>query len=469
MSERKILILGGGLTGLATAYYLATRAREAGAGLSLTVLEASDRWGGKIVSERAGGFLIEGGPDSFITRKPWALELIRELGLDDQVIETPPASGKVFLLRGGRPVELPEGMVFVVPTLEEPFLDSEVMSEEGKRRVLAEVDVPPRSETGDESLADFLRRRFGPEALDRLGQPLMAGIHAADPERLSLAAAFPEMATMETRFGSLIRGLRQVHRGSGLAATKNSSRVSLRGGIGQLADTLAARLAPGTLQLGRAAASLERGPEGFLVRDRRGGWWPADAVVIALPAFAASELVAELAPELAKRLGEIRYVSTATVSLGFRRQDVTHPLEGLGVVFPTAEGRDLQACTWSSSKFAGRAPESDVLIRAFVGGAGAEHLLDQDDEALVSLALDELTPLLGLGAPPHLMRVYRWPQGIPQFEIGHRARVESIAAAGADGLFLAGNAYQGLGLPDAVRSAREAADAALGFACRAQV
>ncbi len=451
---RNVLILGGGLTGLSTAYYLQKRAREGGLDLGISVLEASSRWGGKIASDQMGGFLVEGGPDSFITRKPWALELVRELGLGDQICETSPENGRVFLLRDGAPVELPAGMAFVVPTAEEPFLRSGVLSEEGKRRVLAEVDVPRRDRGGDESVADFVTRRFGKEALERLGQPLMAGIHAADPKRLSLAAAFPEMERIEAHFGSLIRGLREVWGGSGLKATKNSSRVSLAGGIGQLIDTLISRLDPKSLHLGRPAVSLERGREGFRVRDSQGQSWNADAVVLALPTFAAADLVGSVRPALASPLGEIRYVSTATLSLGFSAADVEHPLSGLGIVFPKVEGRNLQACTWSSSKFPDRAPFDQVLVRAFLGGTGAEHLLDREDDDLTALALDELTPLLGLHAAPTLTRLYRWPRGIPQMEIGHRDRVAAIEAASGDGLFVAGTAYRGIGLPDAIHSAQ---------------
>ena len=457
----KVLILGGGLAGLAAAYFLDRRSKEEGLDLSFSVLEASRRWGGKISTEAAGGFLVEGGADSFITRKPWALELVRELGLREQVRETPSENGRVFVLRDGVPEELPAGMVFCIPTREEPFLACRLISDEGKRRILAEVDIPPGSGSADESVADFVRRRFGDEALERLGQPLMAGIHAADPKRLSLAAAFPEMARLEAEFGSLIRGMRTVHRGVGLAATRNSSRVSLAGGIGQLIETLVGRLDPSALHLRRPAVSLTRDREGFRARDGAGRTWTADAVILALPAHASAELLESVRPTLASPLREIRYVSTATLSLGFRTADVEHPLQGLGIVFPKVEGRKLQACTWSSSKFPRRAPEGHVLIRAFIGGAGAEHLVDGRDDALLRLALDELTPILGLRSAPGLVRLYRWPRGIPQLEIGHRQRLEAIEGASGDGLFLAGNAYRGIGLPDAVRSARTAVEALL--------
>ena len=450
------------MTGLATAYYLQQEAVRKNLDVSYSVLEASDRWGGKIVTETVNGFLMEGGPDSFITRKPWALELVRELGLEDQILETPEQYGKVYLLRQGRLVELPSRMMFVIPTDLTAFLRSDLLSLFGRLRVLREMVWSRRREAREESLADFVRRRFGAEALTGLAEPLMAGIHAADPERLSLEAAFPLVAKADGQFSSLIRGLRKAHRRAGpadAARTRNSSRVTLRGGLQDLVTALRGRLDPASLHLGRKVRRIETTAAGFSLHTEQGTIETADAVVLTTPTYLAADQVKEAMPALADGLRGIRYVSSATVSLGFARDAVRRPLDGLGFVVPRREGRRIRACTWASSKFEGRAPEGHVLLRAFVGGSfSAGHVFLEDDE-LQALVLEELGDIVGLSDEPKVIRIRRWPMGIPQLDIGHADRVRRIQESCPDGLLLAGNAYAGVGLPDSILSAREAAQA----------
>lgn len=460
---KRVAIVGGGLTGLTAAFSLQEIARSEGREISIRVLEAAERFGGKILTEKTDGFLLEAGPDSFITRKPWALELIRELGLGGEVIRTPEENGRVYLLRLGKLVPMPRGMIFVVPTDLEAFRESRLLSAAGKARVLREMVWSRRKPEGeDESLADFVRRRFGEEALARIAEPLMAGIHAADPERLSLRAAFPDLAAADERFPSLIRGLRAAHRRAGVsherARTENSSRVTLRGGLESLVEALVARIGAGSLAAGKEVTGVTgRQGEGFQLHLADGEVQEADAVVVTTPTHVAAQQLRQMAPELSRELAGIRHVSSATVSLGFPAHAVARKLDGLGFVVPHAEGRRVRACTWSSAKFAGRAPDGHVLLRAFVGGAFAAELVQLDDGELQDLVLGELEDLMGLIGEPVLVRVHRWRRGIPQQELGHLQRVERIAGLVPEGLFLAGNAYGGVGLPDAVCSGRQAA------------
>ena len=461
-------VVGGGITGLGAAYALGKNGA-----LEIEVFEASPRWGGKITTETAGGFLLEGGPDSFLVRKPAGVELARELGLEDELVPTSTKQGQVYLLRRGTLLPLPAGMMLAAPTDLEALDASPILSDEGKRRVRQELEIPaadPADGPEEESLGSFLRRRFGDEALAVLGDPLMGGIHAGDPETLSLRATFPLFAELEQRFGSVIRGLKRIHGGrageDGVtrldgAPPQVAQRVSLRGGLGRLVETLVETLEaqPGVdLHRSHPVTGLEaRSEGGARLRFEEGGGRDFDAVILALPAAAAGRLLGDLDPTLGAELRSLPAVSSATVSLGFSANAVDHPLDGLGFVVPRIEGRPLRACTWSSTKFPGRAPHGHVLLRAFVGGAGAEDLVDLDDGALVELALAELRPLLGLRAEPVLTDIYRFPRGIPQFQVGCLDRIASVESRLPPGLHLAGSPYHGLGIPDCLASAQDAA------------
>ena len=446
-----VVVIGGGIAGLTAAYELHRLAAADGRATRVGLVEGAPRLGGKIVTDEAGGFLVEGGPDSFLARKPWALELARELGLESRVVAADGEPRTTFVVRRGRLVPLPLGAL--------PLLRSPLLSWGAKLRLALERFQPPRRGSGDESVADFVRRRAGGEVLERLAEPLLAHVHVADVERMSLDASYPQLAELERRHGSLTRGVAALRR---RAAPGAPVFLTLRGGIGELVERLAARLPPESLRLGRAVRRLEARPGGgWIVRLADGEAMPAAAVVLAVPAFAAAELAAPLDAALARRLRAIRYASLATLSLAYRRREVAHPLAGYGFFVPRREVRTVLASTWTSSKFAGRVPDEDhVLLRVFLGGALGEEALRGDDDALVDRARADLRDLLGLTAEPVLARLYRWPRGYPQYEVGHRERVAAIAAAVPPGLAVAGSAYHGVGLPDCVRSAREAARAA---------
>jgi oxygen-dependent protoporphyrinogen oxidase len=469
-----VAIVGGGIAGLATAYYLQERARQAGLALSYSLIEAAPELGGKISTDVSQGFVVEGGPDSFITQKPAALRLCRELGLEERLLGTNDAQRKVYVLDGGRLRALPDGVMLVVPTQFTPFALSPLISVPGKLRMGMDLFIPARRSGGDESLADFIRRRLGQEALDKIAEPLMAGIHVADAERLSLQATFPRFIQLEQTYGSLIKGMlaqkaRSSSQPSNGTGPKLSLFMSLRGGLRELVEALVARL-EGELLPGTGVVRLERLVDGeaaegtrYRLRLSDGRTLLAGGVVLATPAYNAADLVEGLHPGLAAGLRAIRYVSTATISLGFRRAEFEHPLDGFGFVVSSREASRLMACTWTSTKFSQRAPEEHVLLRAFVGGHRREELVALPDEALLQVVREELRGIMGIQAQPVMSRVYRWPQANPQYDVGHLARVDHLDSLAAElpGLYLTGSAYRGVGIPDCIEQGAATAQAVL--------
>ena len=462
----KTVILGGGIAGLATAFALQERGWT-----NWTLIESSPRWGGKITSARERGFTIEGGPDSFITTKSAAVELCKRLGLEDQLSGSNTGkSATTYIWSGGRLHPMPEGMMLMAPTMIVQFLCTPLISWAGKLRMGMEIFVPRARSDEDESLAGFVRRRLGNELLNKIAGPLMGGIHAADPERLSLKSTFPMFLEMEKKHGSLVLGMmkrakRPAHHKTGLHAAHGGKRppmfMSLRGGLQQLSDTLIANLPETNLRSGCRALSVTRHADRYRIDLGDGSSLLVDDVVFATPSFVTADLMQQLDPALADRLRAIRYVSTATVSLGFRRSEVAHPLQGAGFIVPQNEGRRITACSWSSVKFHHRAPDDCILLRVFIGGALAEDLAEQGEDALVKMAREELQLILGISATPVIAKAYRWHKANPQYDIGHGERIAEIeqSISRHPGLHLAGAAYHGPGIPDCIQSGKEAAQA----------
>ena len=461
----KVVVVGGGIAGLAAAYRLVELARERGRPLELTLIEARSRLGGTIASERAEGFLVEAGPDSFLSEKPWALALCRRLGVEDRLVRTDDRFRKVLVWHAGRLHPLPDGFQLLAPTAIRSFATSSLFSLSGKLRMALDL-VLPRGSGDDESLGAFVRRRLGREALERVAQPLVAGIYTADPDDLSLAATMPRFLDLERRERSIILGLRRaVARAPqpGTSGARWSLFVSFAGGMEELVSTLAGRLPAGAAVLKQRVSALERAGGGWHVRTAEGGAFEADRVVLATEAHATARLARYLDPTLAALLEEIPYSSAATVSLGYRRADVPHPLDAFGIVVPRSEGKALLAVTFSSVKYPGRAPEGHVLVRGFLGGMLNAAVLAEDDGSLVRRARNELAQALGITAEPVLTRLHRWPASMPQYRVGHLDRVAAIerAAAALPGLALGGAAYRGVGIADCVRSGEAAAEAVL--------
>lgn len=461
-----VVVIGGGITGLAATYFI----RKKAPAIKVTVLERSAALGGKIVTQHSDGYLLEGGPDCFLTRKPWALALARELGLESDLIGTNDARRKIFVFSGNRLHPLPEGVMLIVPTQFLPFATSRLISIPGKLRMGMDLVIPARRENGDETLASFVRRRLGQEALEKIAEPLLSGIHVSDPERLSLKSSFPRLMDVERKYGSLIRGMLAARRMA--TASNNGSRprlpmfMTFRGGMRQLVDALVASLSCEDLRLQSEVTSLHSlnaGGPPYEVCTREGPALRADAVILTTPSNVTGPLLETVDPDLARELAAIRYVSTAIVSLGYEPQAGIARFDGFGFIIPKTEGRRITACTWSSTKFDGRAPEGHQALRCFAGGPGREEMAELDSDTLLEVVREELADMMGLKAEPSLVRIKRWHKLNPQYDLGHLDRVANLRsrAQSHGGLFLAGSAYDGVGVPDCVRQAEEAADGVL--------
>jgi oxygen-dependent protoporphyrinogen oxidase len=452
----EILIIGGGIAGLSTAYFLEQIASDAKVEVQIRILERTERLGGKICTVHDRGFLMEGGPDSFLVQKPWAAELCRELGLADELVPANTEEKQVYQLRNGQLVPYPDGFRIAVPSAWGPFLRSPLLSWRGKARVALERMVKRRPGLEDESVSSFLRRRIGREAAETLAEPLMSGIHAADPEQLSIRTTWPQLVEMERTSGSLLRGTAEREE----ARSKDGSRAmfeSLRGGVGALVDALRGRI-QGEILTGASAGPVRKDGDRFEVDGRA-----ADAVVVATPAFEAATLLRTISAPLSADLDAMRYVSTASVSLGYRAEDVRRELDAYGFIVPASEGRPITACTWVSTKFAGRAPQDHVTLRAFMGRDGQEPDLARTDAELNRTVCSELSEILGIEAEPVAARVFRWPRGNPQYDVGHLDRVARIEdqAESIPGLFLTGSAYWGGSVPDCIFQAMVTAEKVL--------
>ena len=461
------VIIGGGITGLSAAYALEQ------AGLRYTLIERDTRLGGKIRSDvfdhDGGRFVVEAGPDSLLTQKPWAVELAHELGLAPRMIGSNQRRKTVYVYSRGRIEPMPEGMMLAVPLKLGPFVRSRLLSPLGRLRVLLDMVLPARRDGADESLGSFIRRRMGQEALDRIAEPLMSGIHNAECEQQSLLATFPRFHAVERQHGSLIRHLRAEQRRVVKPSVPSSPFISFKHGLQELVDTLATQLTGQIVTNTGVAAITSNKRGGYQIELDSGDVLHADNIIITTAAPVAAGLLDSLAPTLATALRGIRYVSTATVSLAYRVVDVHVPIDGSGMLVPRVEGRQINALTVTSTKWAERAPDDAVLLRAFVGGSHNPGILELDDTALVDNVRAELSALLGITAEPLFSRVYRWNNANPQYDVGHLERVAAMEQLCPEGITLAGCAYRGVGIPDCIRQGQEAAAQVIDESRRAKL
>ncbi len=459
-----VAIIGGGIAGLSTAWYLQK------AGIDYVLLEQGGRWGGKITTERVDGygdapFLVEGGPDSFITQKPWGAALARELGLGGDLIGTNQELKQTYVLNKGRPVPLPDGVLMIVPTKFKPFVFSPLISPWGKLRMGMDLFIPRRTDASDETLAEFVRRRLGDEALDKIAEPLMSGIYNAEADKQSVLATFPRFREMEEKYGSLTKGMlaAQAARKNANGATSPapgskplSAFVSPRGGTETMVDALKVQLT-GDLRLGVGVDAIEPAGTGYRLQMSDGSTLEASQVILATPAYISGKLLRPLAQGVADLLDGIRYVSTGTISLGYRGADAPNPLKGYGLVIPMSARRPINAITLSSVKFAQRAPDGHLLLRVFFGGSRSPHSMELDDATLYATVRQELDALLGIDAEPLFHRIYRWFRSNPQYDVGHLERIAAIEHALPAGIHVTGSAYRGVGIPDCVKQSQETA------------
>jgi oxygen-dependent protoporphyrinogen oxidase len=446
-----VAIVGGGIAGLAAAYELRKR------GVQARVLEASSRPGGVICTERFDGWAVDAGPDSILVQKPAGVSLCRELGIADRLVPTlKPRTA--YVMRDGTLHAIVEGSFLGFPVGAVALARSSLFTLAGKLRMACEV-VIPRGGGDDESIAAFVRRRFGEEAAEYLADPLLAGIHAGDAERLSMRALFPRLLEAERESGSVIRSFRRLR----TTPSDKGAFVSLPGGTGELVDALAASLAPGTLVLDARVTDLKRA--GTYTIESSAGRIEAQAVILATPAYAAGHLLRSIDTTLASLCEGIAYASTATVAFGNRRDQIAHPLRGSGFVVPRVERTPLLAATWVTSKWPGRAPEGHVLLRGFLGGGRDPHRLDRSDAELIDAAREALTGTLAISGDPIFSRVFRWTRQSPQYEVGHLARVASIEyrLSSIPGMFVTGSGFRAIGIPDCIADARDTAARAAEF------
>ncbi len=462
----RFAVVGGGITGLTAAYRLSQLAPCA----SVEVFEASDRLGGILSTRQEEGYLIEQGADSFLKKLPWAVELCEELGLGDELLPTNPLKRRALVVRDGRLHPVPEGFVILQPHRMLPLLRTPLLSWGGKLRLLRECWIGSPEELQeadyDESIASFATRRLGREAFERLVQPLLAGIYTADPHQLSLAATMPDAIRAEREHGSLTRAAlakakQSDESDSRASGARYASFVTLRRGLGQLVETLAGRLPAENIHLNTVVQNIAKTENRqWIVRPEGGpSLEPYDGVVVALPAPRTAAIVESVDAPLGELLRKIPYASSGVVCMAYRRDQIAHDLEGFGLVVPTVEGKNIIAASFSSVKFPGRAPDDQVLVRVFLGGALRPELVDLPNEKLQALAQADLAQLLGITGQPLRTDVVRWQEKMPQYHVGHVQLVDAIENRVADleGLELAGNAYRGVGIPQCVRSGDTAA------------
>lgn len=474
----RVIVIGGGIAGLSAAHRIVELNREKALDIAVTLLEASPRLGGSIATERVGDYLVEAGPDSFITEKPWALKLCERIGLTPRLVSTQSAYQKIYIVHDAKLVALPEGFFLLAPTRLWPFIQTPLFSWPGKLRMASELFLPRGELNGDESLGAFVRRRFGAEALERVAQPLVGGIYASDPDKLSLGATMPRFKEMERKSRSVIYAMwsAQRQRAKSATATETGSGarwslfVTLAGGMQELVDGLAQRLPNGSVQLNCAATELKpiSNRDAWQVITSDNQMIDANAVVIATPAFRAGDLLGSIEANAAGDLNAITYASTATVSMAYRRKDFPQAPNSFGFVVPAIEKRKIMACTFSSLKYSGRAPDDGILLRAFVGGSLQAELFEQSDGAMERTVRGELASLLGVTAAPIFSRIWRHPNSMPQYHVGHDDRVSRIEAALKQfpTLALAGSAYHGVGISDCVRTGEEAAETVFALVSR---
>lgn len=466
MASKRVVVVGGGIAGLTAVY----RLQKLRPDVEITLLEASNRLGGKLLTEQVDGFVVEGAPDSFLSRKPRGIALVEELGLADKIQGRRPENKRTYVQRHGQLHDLPEGLTGLIPTNLDALTNSTLLSTAGVARVAEETAVPVRVGADDETVASFVTRRLGQEAFENLIEPLMGGIYGGRADLLSLQATFPQLRQLEQRHGSLLGGL--TARNGAAAAAHYPPFVSLRGGMGTLVAALRDEIAGQRVCLGAKMQRVveENGrfhvdysdtrPDRLAIADcinhvRSDEY---DALIVATSAHVASKLVKGVEKELSCSLVKIPHSSSVVVSLGFDASNLPN-LHGYGYVIPKAEGKEVLACTWSSQKWAGRAPEGQLLLRVFIGRFGKDAT-GYDDEKLLAMARDELRETLGITAVPTLTCIHRWSQAMPQYTLGHLERVAAIesSVANYDNLALAGAYFRGVGIPDCIQSGELAAE-----------
>ena len=466
---KRIAIIGGGVSGLSAAYSL-EKQKKKGAELSYVLFEAGSRLGGVIATERVDDFLIEAGPDSFLTEKPWATDLCRELGLGDQLIASNDAERKTYILLNDRLVPLPDGLMFMVPTNFSAAFFSSLFSWQTKLRFLREWLYRPTPDLPESTASEFIQRHYGREMVERVADPLLAGVYGGSADELSASSVLGRFAEIEAKQGSLGRAMVAARKLQSLSAEQGSAGqpraavptrslfTSLKNGMHAIIDALAAQIPESDRRAGTQVEAVNPEFGKWLVASG-GRTQEFDGAIIATPAYVAADLLRNRIPQISAELEQIRYSSSIMVALAYDEKTRASLPAGFGFLGPRSEGKRMLACTFVHNKFSGRAPEDRGLIRCFLGGSRDEQILQMPDADITSIVRRELQEILGIAAEPDLLRIFKWPHAMAQYTVGHKTRVECIRkiASSAPGLALAGNAYGGIGVPDCIRSGSEAA------------
>lgn len=470
--KKKVLIIGGGITGLSTAFYTQQYLKAQGIEGEITLVEKSDRLGGKINTLYRDNFVIEKGPDSFLARKMPMIDLARELGIEDQLTGTNAAAKKNYILLHNKLHLMPPGLVLGIPTKWLPFAKTGLISLKGKVRAALDLVLPARKSSGDESLGHFLERRLGSEVREHMAEPLLGGIYAGDPRTLSLQATFPQFAQLEKKHGSLIRGMMESRKHPVVPANtpevaKNSIFLTFKRGLTGLLDALIPALYQTRLLTGLGVVGIHKHKETkqypYEITLDNGEVLDADVVIVTAPASVAAKLLQETVPA-AQHLEHIQYVSVGNVIMAFDRKQIDHPLDGSGFVVPRKEGRHITACTWTSSKWVHTSPTDKVLLRCYIGRSGEEAIVSESDEVILAKVRKDIQELMGISAEPLFYEITRLHHSMPQYPVGHLeliGEVRSQLAEHMPGVYVTGAAFEGVGLPDCIRQGRDTAKQAV--------
>ncbi|MHB9095431.1 MAG: protoporphyrinogen oxidase [Eubacteriales bacterium] len=467
---KKVVVIGGGITGLSAAYEL-QKALESGEQVDYLLVEKDNRLGGKIFTEKIDGYTVEAGPDCFLSEKPWVGQMAQKIGISDRLMGSNEASKRTYVYADGRLNQLPDGLMGLVPTKLIPFALSPLISWPGKIRMAFDLIIPQKKTDSDETLGSFVTRRLGKEALDKIAEPLIGGIHAGDPDQMSLKASFPRFIQMEQKYGSLIKAM--------LIARKNAPKpkppepgkvqktffMTFAGGMSELTEAIVSNLDKSKILTGKTVTKIvKEAVDGYVVYIDGMDPFRAEAVILTAPSHEAAVIIKEVDKTMADNLAGIPQATSATVNLAFKRSDINKSLEAFGFIVPISEKRKIKAGTYSSTKWNYRTPSDDyVLIRAFVGGARNQELVFQDDDKMLEMVLAELRDIIGLTARPVMHKIYRWIKGMPQYTVGHLERVANIEARvqANPGIYVVGGSYKGVGVGDCINVGFQAAGSAL--------
>ncbi len=466
---KRITIIGGGIAGLSAAYALEQEADNKGIDIQIDLIEKQERMGGNIVTDYIDNFIVEGGPDCVFSDKPSALQLCHKLELDRELLKTNEEKKGTYVYWDGRLHDLPEGVVLMIPTMIMPILLSSLITIPGKLRMALEPFVPKRTNPSEETLDQFVTRRLGRELLDKIAEPLVAGIHAGNPKTMSVKASFPRFVDLEQKYGSLIKGMLSRKKEMLSMMKKKKPKytmfMTLKSGLQSLPLAIEKELKKTRIHANSEVSSVKQKPYGYEINLKKGKSIPCDSTIIATPSYITAPLVKEINQSLTEKLIGIPYVSTATVSLAYSSADLKQVPKGFGFIVPKISKRKIMAVTYTSNKFSHRAPDGSVLLRCFVGGAQNENLVFLDDKEMIQMVRNELKDIIGIDLKPIFTKIYRWEKSMPQYIVGHIDRVKKIEELVSDcpGLFLTGSAYNGIGISDCISNSHKAAESAIKF------